>query len=93
MAATRARGRAARTSSEPEAGPPRSDAYTGILAISLLAMIVGCVLLYMDYSDYAAAGGNKPPPVPTRPAAPQGGQPAAPPVLPAGGGAQGNPMP
>ena len=31
---------------------PRNDAYTGILLISLLAMIGACVLLYLDYSQY-----------------------------------------
>lgn len=35
-----------------------NSAYTGMLAISLLALIVGCVLLYMDYSQYPS---NDPP--------------------------------
>jgi len=44
------------------AGPkPRSDAYTGMLVISLLAMIAGCVLLYLDWDQYGTA---KPPPAP-----------------------------
>jgi hypothetical protein len=30
----------------------RNDAYTGLLAISLLAMLISCVLLYLDYSQY-----------------------------------------
>lgn len=38
---------------------PASDAYTGMLAIALLALIVGCVMLYLDYSQYP---GNAPTP-------------------------------
>ena len=38
-----------------------SDVYTGLLAISLVAMIVGCVLLFLDYSEYPK---QKPAPVP-----------------------------
>lgn len=75
------RGRAAQAEVEPA---PRSDAYTGILAVSLLAMIVGIVLLVLDFNDYEFQG--KAPPVPTdavRPGAnafggPAGVQPAAP---------------
>jgi hypothetical protein len=55
-----ARARAVQAEAEPA---PRSDAYTGMLAVSLLALIVGCVLLYLDFSDYDTMG--KPPPVPT----------------------------
>src|SRR5262245_45411085 len=33
---------------------PRNDAYTGVLFISLLAMIGACVLLFMDYQEYSA---------------------------------------
>lgn len=39
---------------------PRSDAYTGMLVISLIAMITGCVLLYLDMSQYP----EKPPAAP-----------------------------
>lgn len=35
-----------------------NDAYTGMLAISLLALILGCVFLYLDWSQYP----DKPPP-------------------------------
>lgn len=56
-------------SNEPK---PASDAYTGMLAISLIALIVGCVLLYLDYNQYGAA---PPPPIPSAPA-PPGQQPA-----------------
>jgi hypothetical protein len=55
MAAARSRTR------EVEAPSPKSDAYTGLLAISLCAMILGCVLLYLDYSSYPQ---QKPPPAP-----------------------------
>jgi hypothetical protein len=69
----------------------RSDIYTGMLVISLLAMIAGCVLLYLDYDQYSSA---KPPALPAAPsvspaaAAPAGGAVPAggPQVVPAGGG-------
>jgi hypothetical protein len=41
---------------------PVNDAYTGMLAISLLALLTGCVLLYLDYEQY----GDKPAPKITR---------------------------
>jgi hypothetical protein len=53
MAVSRAAGRAT--------AQPRSDVYTVLLAISFTAMLVGCVLLYLDYSQY---GGKKPPDLP-----------------------------
>lgn len=49
-------------------GPkPSSDIYTGMLAISLGAMITGTVLLFLDYSQYPD---KKPadPPAPVSPA-------------------------
>lgn len=46
---------------EPVAAPqPASDAYTGLLALSLLAMIASCVVLYLDHAQY---GTNKAPSV------------------------------
>jgi hypothetical protein len=33
---------------------PKSDVYTGLLALSLIAMIVSCLLLYLDFSQYGA---------------------------------------
>ena len=45
---------------EPVVQQPASDAYTGLLALSLLAMIASCVILYLDYAQY---GTNKPTPV------------------------------
>lgn len=29
-----------------------NDAWTGMLAISLLALLAGCAFLYLDYSQY-----------------------------------------
>jgi hypothetical protein len=43
---------------------PRSDVYTGLLGISLLAMVVGSTLLFLDYRAYGAA---KPPAAITAP--------------------------
>jgi hypothetical protein len=47
---------AARTRSRFDDAParPRSDAYTGMLALSLIAMIASCVILYLDYAQYGA---------------------------------------
>jgi hypothetical protein len=53
---------------------PRSDVYTGLLVLSLLAQIAGCVFLYLDYSEYKT---DKPPTVASIQA------PAPPPVAPA----------
>lgn len=39
-----------------------NDAYTGMLGISLLALIGGCILLYLDYSQYP----DKPPAAPPK---------------------------
>lgn len=38
---------------------PKSDAYVGLLVISLLGMITAAVFLYLDWSSY----GDKPPPL------------------------------
>lgn len=57
-------------------GPPAlNDAYTGMLAISLLALVVGCALLALDYLQYE----SKPAPTPAKwtPAAAPGQQPPA----------------
>ncbi len=42
------------TTAKKRYSPPkaRNDAYTGLLAISLLALIISCVLLYLDYAQY-----------------------------------------
>ncbi len=44
---------------------PTNDAWTGMLAISLIALIVGCALLYLDFSQYPS---RDPGPVPKAPA-------------------------
>jgi len=41
-----------------------NDAWTGMLAISLLALLAGCAFLYLDYSQYP---GKDPGPVPKAP--------------------------
>ena len=46
-----------------ETAVPTNDAYTGMLAISLLALIAGCVFLYLDWSQYP----DKTPPRPNIP--------------------------
>ena len=43
-----------------------NDAWTGMLAISLLALMAGCAFLYLDWSQYPT---NPPPAVPKAPAA------------------------
>jgi len=48
--------------------PATNDAYTGMLGISLIALIVGCILLYLDYSQYPDTKGPaipKSPPIVT----------------------------
>ncbi len=49
---------------EAATAPPVNDAYTGMLAISLTALIAGCVFLYLDYSQYPD---SKQPAVPKAP--------------------------
>ncbi len=41
--------------------PARSDAYVGLLVISLLAQITATVLFYLDYSQYPEAKPKDPP--------------------------------
>ncbi|GIW81799.1 MAG: hypothetical protein KatS3mg105_3606 [Gemmatales bacterium] len=48
---------------KPNEAPPRNDAYVGMLVISLGAMILGCVLLFIDYNQY----GESKPVLPPRP--------------------------
>jgi hypothetical protein len=54
-----------------------NDAYTGMLAISLIALLTGCALLYFDWSQYPTREPPKvaapaPVMVPEKGAAPQG---------------------
>src|SRR5262249_4705437 len=47
-----------------DAGPkPPNDAYTVLLTLSLLAMSVSCLLLYLDSSSYPEGKPPKPPEV------------------------------
>jgi hypothetical protein len=62
---------AAKTREGTSAGP-RSDAYTGMLLISLLAQITGVVFLYLDWSQYPAEKPKEPPAI-TVGAGPGGG--------------------
>jgi hypothetical protein len=61
------RGRAyGRATNEPK---PRSDAYTGLLLLSLLAQVAGMVFLYLDLSRYPSTSPQKPPSVASAPSA------------------------
>src|SRR5262245_4439499 len=44
---------------------PQNDVYTGLLAISLVAMLVSCVLLFLDYNQYAGKAIPPIPPIPS----------------------------
>jgi len=62
---------------------PRSDAYTGILIVSLVTLLIGCLLLFLDYNQYSGASPTTVN-VPTlRPS--EGGGPKTPASGPAGG--------
>jgi hypothetical protein len=67
------------TETKPRLKPqrPKNDAYVGLLFISLLALITGCVLLYMDYSQY---GTQKPTGVPAAKSSPAISMPDLPPA-------------
>jgi hypothetical protein len=71
MAVSRSRGRG-----DSVAAKPGSDAYTGLLGISLLAMIAGTIFLYLDYSQYSSKKPDLPPaPTAIKPATPAPAQP------------------
>jgi hypothetical protein len=76
MPAARSRGRLADPLPEPK---PRADAYVGLLAVSLIAMVTGTIFLMLDYMQY-----DKAPPSPPKYQAP-----APPPPAPGGGGTGG----
>jgi hypothetical protein len=69
---------------------PRSDAYVGLLFISLLAQIVGAVFFFLDWNQYPEAKPKAAPSiqVPAPAPGPQGGAPGVPP---AGNPPAGNP--
>lgn len=75
---------AARTRSrfDREEAAPASDVYTGLLAISLIAMIASCVLMWLDYSQYGSSKAPTvvaPPPTQAKPIS-QGALPPPPPL-------------
>ena len=57
MPAVSSRGRA--TVGRDNQAKPRSDAYTGLLLLSLLAQVAGAVFLFLDYSRYPHDGPPK----------------------------------
>jgi hypothetical protein len=57
MAAARLRGESDTGVSQAR---PRNDAYTGMLLISLGALMIGCVLLLLDYFSYGEGQPAKP---------------------------------
>jgi hypothetical protein len=67
-----------KTSTSPYS-PPKSDAYTGLLVVSLFALMGGSAVLYLDWSQYSKTK----PPTPSSAGAPRQGGPAP------GGAAQG----
>ena len=71
----------------PTASGPRSDAYTGMLLISLLAQIAGVVFLYLDWSQYPPEKPKEPPAIVVG-----GGVPAGPGAGAAGGAPAGAPV-
>jgi hypothetical protein len=62
-----------------------NDAWTGMLAISLLALLLGCLFLFLDYNQYPTKE------APAVPKAPQVQQ--APPAAPPGQAAPGQAAP
>ncbi len=77
MPAVRSRGREA----QPK---PRSDAYTGLLLLALLAQVAGAVFLYVDWSRYPTTTPEKPPPLAAAPSVGVGpSAPAGSPAVPA----------
>ena len=49
--------------------PPKSDAYTGLLIVSLLALMAGSAFLYLDWSQYSTSKPPLPGGTASRPAA------------------------
>jgi hypothetical protein len=77
MAAARTRSRFDQEDTRPE-----NDVYTGLLAISLIAMVASCFLLFLDYRQYGeskAPAVSMPAPVQPRPIT-QGVLPPPPPL-------------
>ncbi len=65
----------------PSAPGPKSDVYVGMLALALIAQIVGAAFLWLDYSGYPDKTAPKVPDRPRLEVAPAGGgAPEAPPA-------------
>lgn len=47
---------------DDEAPKPKSDAYVGMLGITLTALLAGCVLMYLDHDEISTAAGSVQPP-------------------------------
>jgi len=71
--------RARESASTANTGAARSDAYTGLLLISLLAQLVAVLFFYLDWSQYPEAKPKEPQAL-KAPAAPPAGGPAPAPV-------------
>lgn len=69
---------AARTEGSASRAKPRSDAYVGLLALSLLALSAAMVFAYLDYSSYPE---SKPKPVQIAPLAGGGPGPVGGPAM------------
>jgi hypothetical protein len=50
----------ARKDDDLDTSPATNDAFTGMLAISLIALIVGAALLYLDWQQYPETSPKKP---------------------------------
>jgi hypothetical protein len=62
---------------------PTTDAYTGMLTISFLALVAGAVFLFLDYSQYPTGAPKAPeknPPLLEKPVAPPPKAEAPPPM-------------
>jgi hypothetical protein len=51
---------AARMRDTPTEAKPSPDVYTGLLGISLLALMTACVLVFLDWSEYKDTKPPKP---------------------------------
>ena len=47
------------TKDDEKTSLPTNDAWTGMLLISLLALIAGCVLLFLDWNNYGTGKPQK----------------------------------
>ena len=74
------------SASTQNTAPVRSDAYTGLLLISLLAQLVAVLFFYLDWSQYPEAKPKEPQALKAPAAGPAGPGPAAapPPAPPKG---------